>query len=61
MKIILSGEYSKIQPEQLVVLMKELRHHKYYNYNFDDSITIDSEHVTSNNDQYISTHKRTRR
>jgi hypothetical protein len=34
MKIILSGEYSKIQPEDLVKLMKELRYHKYYKYNF---------------------------
>jgi hypothetical protein len=61
MKIILSGEYSKIQPEDLVKLMKELRHHKYYNYNFDDSITIDSEHVTSHKDSYSSTHQRKRR
>ena len=58
MKIILSGEYSKIQSDNLIDIMKELRHHKYYNYNFDDSITIDSEHVTSHKDQYISTHKR---
>ena len=57
-RIIITGEYSDIQTKNLITVMEELRKHKYYNYNFDDSITIDSEHITSHKDEYSSTHQR---
>ncbi len=58
MRIILSGEYSTIDEDAIIKVMKELRHHKYHNYNFDDSIVIDSEHATIHRDDYKTNYKR---
>ena len=57
-RIILSGEYDKIDPNSIIVILKELRHHKYYNYEFDSSIDIEAEHSTNTTDRYNSTHRR---
>jgi len=57
MRIIISGEYTTIKTEELIRVMKELRKHKYHNYNFDDTIIIDSEHATMHKDEYNTIRK----
>jgi len=57
-RIILSGEFSSIDEKKLINIMKELRKSPYHNYDFDDSITIDSEHEVVHTDNYNSKHKR---
>jgi len=58
MRIIVSGEYHDIDEKAIIKIMKELKTHKYHNYNFDDSIIIDSEHATVHKDDWKSSSKR---
>ena len=60
-RIILSGEYTDIDTNNLIKVMKELRKHKYHNYNFDDTIIIDSEHATMHKDEYNTIRKNKRK
>jgi hypothetical protein len=45
-RIIVSGEYKDINVSALLKIMKELKNHPYHNYHFNDTIVIDSEHVS---------------
>ncbi len=57
-RIILSGEFTEIDEQKLIRIMRELRKSKFYNYDFDDSFTIDSEHEVVHSDSYSNKHKR---
>jgi hypothetical protein len=52
LRILLSGEYSQIDVDNIIKIMEELRKHKYYNYKFNNTIIIDSEHATIHDDSY---------
>jgi 20S proteasome alpha/beta subunit len=57
MKIIISGEYAKLNTDHLIDIMREIRKHPYHNYNFDESISIDSEHTSVHKDNYSTSYK----
>jgi len=57
-RIIISGEYGKLDVENILKVMRELRKHAYHDYNFDNSVVIDSEHVSTTNEKHqYSYHK----
>ena len=56
LRVILSGEYSAIDADSVIRVLKELRYHKYHNYRFTDSISIDSNHATTNVEQHDIKH-----
>ncbi len=58
LRIILSGEYTEIETDNLIKVLQELRKHKYHNYNFDDSIIIDTDSVWTSNESHMNSHQR---
>ena len=60
MRILISGEYTNIDSEEIIAIMKELRHHKYHDYHFSDTIEIDSNHATTTTEKIETKHKRGR-
>ena len=60
MRILISGEYTNIDAEEILSIMKELRKHKYHEYHFDESISINSEHISSTTEKIETKHRRGR-
>ena len=46
-RVILSGEYNNIDVDNIIKVMEELKKHPYHNYKFNDTIIIDSKHVST--------------
>jgi hypothetical protein len=46
-RIILSGEYKDINVTQILMIMEELKKHPYKKYHFNDSVIIESGHLTN--------------
>ena len=60
-RIILSGEYDDIDVDNVLKIMREIKTHRFHDYNFDDSISIESESIYTTKDHYSTTNKRSRR
>ena len=52
-RIMISGEYSKINTDDVIKVLRELRKSEYKPYKFGDTIKIDSDHVVSSQETII--------
>jgi len=57
-RIIISGEYKDIDVNEIIRIMKELRKQPFHRYRFEDSISIDSNHITTSTENINSNYKR---
>ena len=55
-RIIYSGEYRYINAENTIRVIRELDKTKFENYNFDDKISVDSEHSGITTESYSTSH-----